>query len=111
MNAASRALQHSSIFSGEVKWLSISRTSIMMLGLMIFMLISAVSVIYVKNYERSLFSNLESLQQQMDHHQLERGQLLLEQSTWAAPERIQQVAQVQFAMQLPDPGNTLMVAE
>ncbi len=111
MNAAARALQQGSVFHGDVKWLLVSRSSLRLFALMWVLLVSAVTVIYVKNDERRLFSDLQNMHQQMDHYQVEHGQLMLEQSTWAAPARIQRVSQKRFGMQLPDPHDITMVAE
>jgi cell division protein FtsL len=69
-----------------------------MIGLL---LISAFSVVYVRDLHRRLFIDLQQGQKAADNMQVEWGQLLLEQSTWAAPARVQELAQTKLAMQVP----------
>ncbi|MCR8923695.1 cell division protein FtsL [Dasania sp. GY-MA-18] len=64
---------------------------------------SALAVIYSTYKSRQLFS---ALQREYRHEiELEEqwGRLLLEQSTWASPVRIEEVAKKKLAMKVPDP--------
>jgi cell division protein FtsL len=100
MNAASRALQ-SSFVNVNPRVLVISRQMLGLFLLIIALLASAVSVVYVKSLDRQLFSDLQTLQQTRDDLRVEAGQLLLEQNTLAAPERVQAIAQQQLGMIVP----------
>lgn len=72
---------------------------IFILALTVFL--SALSVIYTKNWHRSLFIQVEQLQQQRDKLHTEWTQLLLEESTWASQGRIQKMATSQLNMKIP----------
>jgi cell division protein FtsL len=65
--------------------------------------LSAIAVIYVKNWRRDLFIQVEQLQQQRDKMHTEWTQLLLEESTWAAQARIESMATAQLNMKIPAP--------
>ena len=63
--------------------------------------ICALSVVTSQHKARKLYIELQKqkeLAQQMD---VEWGQLQLEQSTWAAPARVEKIAARQLQMQLP----------
>ena len=106
MNAAARALEGS--LSSSRNWVFSSRTLGMLL-LMMVLLASALSIVYVKALERNLFSELQGLQQTRDNLRTEWGQLLLEQNTWAAPVRIQNIAQQQLGMIVPAAKDVMTV--
>ena len=66
--------------------------------------ICALSVVTSQHRARKLYIELQKqkeLAQQMD---VEWGQLQLEQSTWAAPARVEKIAARQLQMQLPKSG-------
>lgn len=69
-----------------------------MIGLL---LISAFGVVYIRDLNRRLFIDIQTAQKAADTMQVEWGQLLLEQSTWAAPARIQELAQEKLTMEVP----------
>jgi cell division protein FtsL len=48
-----------------------------------------------------LFSELQTLEQARDTLHVKSSQLLLEQNTWAAPVRVQAMAQQQLGMVVP----------
>ena len=77
--------------------------------LIVAVLAFACSVVYVKNTNRSLFSELQSLQYKDERLKVEWGQLLLEQSTWATQVRVQRIAQQGLKMHLPQLENTVVV--
>jgi len=64
----------------------------------------ALSLVTSRHQARKLFVELEREQKQTRAFEVEYGQLQLEQSTWAAPGRIEKVAREQLRMQLPGPG-------
>ena len=109
MNAAARAFHRGSWFQGSIRKMELSTESWGILVLISLMLISAFAVVYVKDFERRLFSDSQSLQQERDSLDVEWGQLLLEQSTWANPSRIQQIANGELRMALPNTKQITMV--
>lgn len=107
MNAAARALSQGSLTEGQA-W-TFSTQTLGMILLLIAVLASALAVVYVKTLQRDLFSELQSAQQTRDTLHTEWGQLLLEQNTWAAPVRVQALAQQQLAMIVPTSKDVVMV--
>jgi cell division protein FtsL len=101
MNAAARALAQGSFVNVNPRALVLSRQMLGLVLLLIALLASAVSVVYVKALDRQLFSDLQILQQTRDDLRVTAGQLLLEQNTLAAPERVQAIAQQQLNMVVP----------
>lgn len=101
MNAAARALTHGSLVTVGTRSFVLTRQMIGLLLLIIAVLASALSVVYVAAQDRQLFSDLQTLQQTRDDLRVQAGQLLLEQNTLAAPERVQAIAQQQVSMIVP----------
>jgi cell division protein FtsL len=103
MNAAARALAGGNLAPAGVRFRTITISS-QMLGLILLVvavLASAVAVVYVKNLDRQLFGDLQSLKQTRSDLHMQNGQLLLEQNTLATPARVQAVAQQQLGMGIP----------
>lgn len=100
MNAAAKALQGNFVNVGQ-NVLAISSKTLGMFLLLAAMLASAFAVVYVKALDRELFSELQTLQQKHEDLNVKWGQLLLEQNTWAAPARVQAIAQQQLGMVVP----------
>jgi cell division protein FtsL len=65
-------------------------------------LASAASVVYVKHEARTLFVQLEKLSAERDRLNIEWGRLQLEQSAWSAHGFVEQVANRQLKMTLPN---------
>jgi len=70
---------------------------------------SALAVVYSTHRSRQLFHELETLKDQQYELDVEWGQLLLEQSAWAAPVRVEKMAANKLRMMLPQPEHTEMV--
>ena len=113
MNVAARALAQSPLtWEQGQRWRW--KISLKMMGiifLMLAVLSSALSVIYVKTLQRNLYSELQSSHQERNHLQTEWSQLLLEENTWAAPLRIQALAQQELGMQLPHTKATILLTQ
>ncbi|MBL1260886.1 MAG: cell division protein FtsL [Thiotrichaceae bacterium] len=73
-------------------------------------LFSALGVVYSKHHSRKLFVELQSLEGTRDRLNVEWGQLQLEQSTWAAPNRVEQVARTRLGMDAPKPDQIVIVS-
>jgi cell division protein FtsL len=69
----------------------------------------ALSLVTSRHQSRKLFVELERQQAQARAYEVEYGQLQLEQSTWAAPGRVEKLAREQLGMQLPGPGRIQVV--
>ena len=110
MNAAARALAQGSLVTINARSLWLSRQIIGLFLLLIALLASAVAVVYVKALDRQLFSDLQTLQQARDDLRVAAGQLMLEQNTLAAPERVQAIAQQQLGMVVPDAKDTVEIS-
>ncbi len=79
------------------------------LVMMLLVLFSAVAVVVTKHAGRSEFVVMQQLESQRDQLNEEWGRLLLEQSTWASPGRVEQQARNKLNMQAPTTDNTVMV--
>lgn len=71
-------------------------------------LITGLSLIYVKDLNRHLYSVLESFRQNHEELKIQRDQLLLEQNTWATQARVQEIARKKN-MILVNQSSTMMV--
>lgn len=73
-------------------------------------LISALADVTANHRARKLVIEYEREQARMRALEVEWGQLQLEQSTWAAHARVEQIARRQLGMHPPRPGQILTVA-
>jgi len=69
--------------------------------LLLLVLLSAIGVVYSSHLSRQLFTEQAILLERNDHIQLEWAQLLLEQSAWSSPNRIEGVASEKLGMEIP----------
>ncbi|MDC8803341.1 cell division protein FtsL [Halomonas pacifica] len=65
-------------------------------------LISAVAVIASSHLTREQYARLQRLEREHNQLQTEWGQLLLEESAWSSPARIERLAVERLEMRLPD---------
>ncbi len=79
--------------------------------LAVAVLVSALAVVYAKHKSRALFAELQGLRQAQDQMDVEWSQLLLEQSTWATHGRVESVARNRLDMQLPEPGQVVIIKQ
>lgn len=107
MNAAARDINQTNFFHGQWVNMRLSFSSVLHLGLMVVVLLSALAVIYTTNYHRVTLSQLESAEQRSNELQLQWGQLLLEQASLATPSRVELLATEQLKMHLP--GSKIMI--
>jgi cell division protein FtsL len=73
-------------------------------------LATAVAVVETSHDCRQMYSELQSLEVAQWDMQENWGRLLLEQSTWAAHHRVEQLARKQLGMHLPAPDELRVVA-
>lgn len=89
-------------FSFELSWFRIA-------VLFLFLLGSALGMVYVKDLNRRLSITYHRLQEQIDQLQATNRKLLLERSAWGAQQRVQMVAQKRLQMQIPAAIDIVMV--
>lgn len=107
MNASARALAAGTFNPSNLRHMLFSFQNNIIGLLLIALLVTAFSVIYVKDRNRREFIELHTLQRQHDDMAIEQGKLLLEQNTWSSPLRIQTIAQTQLGMTSPS-KNTII---
>jgi cell division protein FtsL len=82
----------------------LTRQAMLVLVLVLVLVGSAMAVIFSAYQYRILFNQHQNLIANWDELQVEWGQLVLEESAWAANNRIEQVASKRLAMLVPEPG-------
>lgn len=101
MNATARVL-HQRQWAMDKTWgISLSKRGLLLSSLIMAVMLSAIGLIYTQNLTRHLNSDLQAASVRHQQLQVEGGQLLLEQSTWARQQRLQRVATTQLGMQVP----------
>src|ERR1019366_4831470 len=77
--------------------------------LLVAVVLCALSVVTSQHKARKLFIELQKEKEQAHQMEVEWGQLQLEQSTWAAPARVEEVAVQKLQMQLPKNGQVQFI--
>jgi cell division protein FtsL len=72
-------------------------------------LLSALAVVYVTYDSRVRFNELETLRREQNQLQVVWGQYLLEESAWAAYNRVEKLAVDKLSMQVPSAEQTIAV--
>lgn len=111
MNAAARLLNHGVLSRAWVFSVFLIRVRLSTLVLMIALLTSALSIVYMTNLTRSLNASLQQSYVENDRLHVQWGQLLLERSTWMMPARVQQVAEEQLGMVIPTHKSVVIIKE
>jgi len=78
----------------------------LLLGLV---LLSAIGVVYSSHLGRQLIAEHSELQETRDQLQSEWVQLMLEESAWSSPNRIEQVANERLEMVMPGPEQVRLI--
>ncbi len=79
--------------------------------LLLAVMASAVAVVWARHQGRVAFVQLTQLQNQRDDLNVEYGRLELEQATWAAPGRVEQIARGQLGMIDPAPDQVELIRQ
>lgn len=110
MNVATRTLaQGIAVSHSKTRAITLTTPIMGLTSLIAVLLISAFSVIYISDLNRQAFNELSSLQHSRNHLYTQWGQLLLEENTWAAPERIENVAKQDLGMIIPNAKNVVII--
>jgi len=72
-----------------------------MAGLILVLLVSALTVIYSKYQSRLIFIEIQKQERALDQYEVEWGQLQLELTTLAEQNRVEQVAREQLKLVMP----------
>lgn len=81
----------------KLKW----KQTLQKIALIILVLVSAFSVVYIKDLHRRMFMVYQSLQDEQTQIHVEWGKLLLDQTSWSTQARIQKIATERLGMQAP----------
>lgn len=109
MNAAARMLNQGALSRGWAVSFLLARTQVSTIILVLAILTSALSVIYVTNMTRSLNASVQQMLVERDHMHVQWGQLLLERSTRMMQARVQQVAEEKLGMVIPDSKSIVII--
>jgi cell division protein FtsL len=109
MNTASRLISKNILSRGVVISLLLSRSQLAAIILLISILTSAISVVYMANSCRSLHALLQQKQVEKDVLHVQWNKLLLEKSTFSSESRVQHVAEFQLNMVMPDADKRIIV--
>lgn len=77
--------------------------------LLIVAIACALSVVTSQHKARKLFVELQQEKDRAQQMEVERGQLQLEQATWAMAARVEKIASAKLQMQLPDSSQVRFV--
>lgn len=112
MNAAARLVHQNVLSSRQVLITHLFSWQQVLLGILSLMvLLSALSIIYVTHLSRIEYATYQHQLTEKNHLHILRSQLLLERSTWTMPARIQQVAENELGMVVPDHQSVVIVHE
>lgn len=73
------------------------------------LLVTAFAVVYTKDINRRLFIHYQEQQAMQQTYNVQWGKLLLEQSAWSTQSRIQNIAENQLSMVMPNSRDVVMV--
>ncbi len=91
-------------------WLGILNARVLVFAsLLVLTMLSGIAVVYSTHQNRYVFSELQQLKNQHNDLQVQWGQLLIEQSTFAQEGRIEKRAVEELQMILPDITEIVMV--
>jgi len=79
--------------------------------LLVVLVVCALSLVTSRHQARKLFVELEREQALARTHEVEYGQLQIEQSTWAMPARIEKIAREHLRMQVPGASRVELLDE
>lgn len=109
MNATVKSLAAEPLWMRQWLGFKILSRQWSMLLLVLAILLTSFAVVYVRDFHRRQFGEYQQMQHYFADMQIERGRLLLEQSTWATQARIQQLAEERLDMMVPAPNQIVIV--
>ena len=88
-----------------------TRRLLLVAGLVVAVMASAIGGVYAKHETRKLFTRLQELTIERDRLEVDWGKLQIEQSTWSTHARVEKLAREQMDMHTPVPERTSLVTE
>jgi len=79
--------------------------------LIVLVTASAIAVVYMRHQHRLSYVALQRAHQERDDLNIEWGQLLLEQSTWAMHRRVEAEANRKLGMVTPNPDQIMVIGK
>jgi cell division protein FtsL len=111
MNAAVKVLTRSRVIAHAQPIAVPLKHNWLVMLLAIIALISAISVVYVKDLSRRLFIEYQTLQDNQSQLNVDWSKFLLEQSAWSTHVRVQTIAEQRLNMEVPTAVHIVMVQE
>ncbi len=109
MNTSVKTLNSVALAPNVFNWSLYSVKHIVMLVLVFAVLISAFSLVYVKDMNRRLLSNVQTFQNTQADLHTQWSKLLLEESALSSNARIERIATQQLGMVLPKAQSIVVV--
>lgn len=111
MNTAARLVSQGALSRSLSISALLEKSQLPLLAMVIAVLISGLSVIYMTNTTRSLNATIQQTLAERERLHVQWGQLLLEKSTWIMQARIQNLAEGKLGMLIPDSKTVVVVNE
>lgn len=110
MNSITRVINLESIKAqGKSSLEHVTRQNLLVTLLILGLFISAFAIVYMKDLNRRLFIQYQTLQREKTQQTVDWGRLLLEDSTWSSQSRVAQIAQHQLGMEIPAAKDVVLV--
>jgi cell division protein FtsL len=109
MNAAARLFNQGVLSRGWAVSVFFSKAQVSTIVLIIGVLASALSIVYVTNNTRTLNAGLQQTYYERDQIHNQWGKLLLERSTWMMQARVEQIAEDKLGMFMPDSKSIVVI--
>lgn len=93
----------------QTQRVGLPRSSGWLLLVWAMVVVSALAVPYSAHWSRTLLNELDGEMKQREKAQAEWGRLILEQSTWTAHNRVENIAKGQLDMRVPAATEVIMV--
>ena len=110
MNAAARFASQGIVSRGLAISLFWARNQFVTMFLLLAVLTSALSMVYITNLSRSLNASYQQALAERDQIHVQWGQLLLEKGAWVVQARVQQIAEEKLGMVMPNGKSILIVS-
>ena len=111
MNAAARLVHQNVLTRQLVLAYFLTQRQLSVVSLALSVLFSALGIIYVTHETRIMHANFQHNVVEQDRLHVERGQLLLERSTWMMQARIQEIAESKLGMVIPEQKSVVIIHE
>jgi cell division protein FtsL len=109
MNTAIRVLTQENFVLSKTETKSSALPKRSVLLLLLAVLASAITLIYVKDLNRCLFIDYQDSLQVAQKLEVEHNKLLLEESAWANSSRIQKIAEERWNMKSPLSNKMILI--